>query len=191
MTRRWFIRVLCGVAFAALPASSGSAAQGQFCGGIAGVACPQGQRCSMAGCNHPDCGGRCVDGDSVPAPAPPNPNPGPESPALSPECELVAHPPERYRSGRADVDSLSDQQLFDRARAVPPGDKIRGQVGSCWISDYSPQGAGRRGMACDYYVKSSKSDLCGSGCAQTPVEAARRLRVAVGLGYCGGPVQAK
>jgi hypothetical protein len=189
MTRRLVSLAICGAASLSLSLVSlrGVAASGQFCGGVAGVGCPPGEHCSMAGCNHPDCGGRCVDG-SVPQP--------PDSPPQS-KCDLVAHPPMHYISGWADVDRLKDDELFDRARAVFPGDKIKGHIGACWISDYSPRGAGRHGLACDYYVKSSKSDICGDGCAQSPQEAVARLRVAVALGYCdgagtpGGPVKAK
>lgn len=36
-----------------------SSTEGQFCGGIAGVACPQGYKCQLDG-NYPDAGGKCV-----------------------------------------------------------------------------------------------------------------------------------
>lgn len=32
---------------------------GQFCGGIAGIKCPQGYQCNLEG-NYPDAGGECV-----------------------------------------------------------------------------------------------------------------------------------
>ncbi len=155
------------------------------CGGIAGLACPAGEQCSIGECHHPDCSGTCVPPPTVP----------PRSP--SEKCELVANPPAHYLSGWPEVDAMSDAQLYQKARAVYPGDRIKGHVGACWISDYTPEAGGRRGMSCDFYVKSSKSDICGSGCARSVEEAVRRLRVAVAFGYCdgagtaGGPVQAK
>jgi hypothetical protein len=181
-------RIVLGLAAisAALIALPGAADPPSQCGGIAGLPCPAGQQCSMGDCHHPDCSGTCR----------PASGPTPGTPVRN-RCDLVANPPPHYVSGWPEVDLMKDDQLFDKARAVYPGDKIKGHVGACWISDYSPRGAGRHGLACDYYVKSSKSDICGDGCANSAAEAVARLRVAVALGYCdgagtpGGPVQAK
>jgi hypothetical protein len=42
-----------------LPEPSGTNGNGMFCGGIAGVACPEGSSCKLDG-GYPDSGGKCI-----------------------------------------------------------------------------------------------------------------------------------
>ena len=42
-----------------LPATERLPSTGQFCGGIAGIACPVGYECKLDG-NYPDAGGTCI-----------------------------------------------------------------------------------------------------------------------------------
>src|SRR6266480_3075801 len=48
-------------------AASTTPAQGKFCGGIAGIQCPAGYFCKLAG-NYPDAGGTCVQKEAAVSP---------------------------------------------------------------------------------------------------------------------------
>jgi hypothetical protein len=115
--------------------------QEKVCGGVAGIACPQGYQCEYPEPNFPDAQGVCKKSNQPP---PPLPLSGP-SPAISLALEYdVDRPGADYRNfdlpqagAEACRDACADDPQCQAFTYVKPS--VQGPNARCWLKQSAPQ----------------------------------------------------